>query len=441
MKKALVLILSFVFWGCTNSEAPHAGEEVSSSESLTVKSNPVALPSWFPSGQEIQKAPMETRQSWEDLFSLEIFQQGEADEQMITRPHLIFDDRGFPIVLWEEENTFSTHMDNRQIMVRYNNLALTRWSGTSWVQMDGKTSGGELVTRFGREQYPSYWKNVAEVQIESVKAQQMRDFAARIADKKVVTVMDYRRLGSHWVDDRLVLLWKAPGGIFVTQWHEGQWRRMDQKTPGTELAVVFRTENEAVMDSIRFKFAFDTERNPLIVWREPLESLRGGFHEAKDHVQEDGIFFIKFNGNAWTNADGETPGAELVFQQKLIEYVLPSLFFDPEGNLILAWIAGDTLVDTGKKDQKSKLLVTRWDKEKWRNASGEAGVDEFKVSEGMIYYENFGVYYTEEGNMIVEYESYIPKPFEKEKNSFVWDETTNTWVRFTVVDEDGNEIP
>ena len=441
-----VIMVSVFCVGCTDEDNVH---QENSTEKKSVESpvlppvkisNPVRLPAWFPPLEEAKEAHLETRQQWEDLFSLEILYQGETKDQMITRPHLLFDDRDYPIVMWEEENTFSTHIDNRQIIVRYNNLALTRWNGKTWVQMNEKTPGAERITNFNREQYPDYWQKVAQIQIESIKAQQMRNFASRIPDRKVVSVMDYRKLGGHWIDDRLIIIWKGQRGLFTTQWNGTEWTQMNGHTTGVELITEFRTENEAVMESMRFKFAFNGSGNPYLVWREPLEPFKGGFHEAKDNIEKDGIFLIRHNGETWTHADGQTKGAELVSEQKLITYVLPSIFFSPEGDVILAWVNGDTLLDTGKEDQASQLVVTQWNGEVWGKVNKTLGKDVFKPSKGMIYYEDFGVFYSPEGYTIIEFYSYTLEPFEKIKEKYVWDDTVGMWVKFTVVDEEGNEV-
>ncbi len=447
MQIICVLIIASFFYGCGNKaeqdvlEAKQEileGENISAREKVLKNEKWLDLPEWLPSLKEIIAQNLKTKEDWKMFFNFEIHHRSHGKESFSSRPSIFFDDAENPLVFWEQENVFINEINGEEIFIRYNNLVMSRWNGSQWTRMDSESPGSETVTDFSREKYPEYWKKVSSIQFENAKAMQMKNFAKKFPDKKIFSVMEYNKIGAHWIDGRLVLLWNGKGGIFTTQWNEDQWVEMDGKTPGTELAVVFKTENEAVMNSIRFKFAFDEEKMPLLVWREPLKPLRGGYEEAKNLVKNDGIFLLRFNGNEWTQTDNKKKGPELISRQPLIAYTLPSIFFDLSSQPILVWVSGDILTDSKNPEQKSKLLVTRWNGSEWSKASGSSGRDEFVVEEGLVYHRDFSVSFFQSEQMVVSYYSYVPDsagPVSDEKKlySYMWD--GNVWVKFEVVAE------
>jgi hypothetical protein len=190
---------------------------------------------------------------------------------------------------------------------------ITRWNGSNWTQMDGVTPGYENVSNTsGGSGSPN--------------------LSMSLSDHPYIV----------WSDDTA-----GNNEIFFTRWNGSAWTQMDGVTPGYE--NISNTGGYSATAGI----VTNLSGNPYVVWH--------------DNIGNYEIMLTRWNGSAWTQMDGVTPGYENISNNSGYS-AAAKINIDSSGYPNIAWI------DDYEGDDNAYFI--RWNGSNWTQMDGVTLGDE-----------------------------------------------------------------
>lgn len=237
-----------------------------------------------------------------------------------------------PCLVWEEEVSYPENPYSTDIY-------FSRWNGYTWTKADGLTPGYDNVSN---NQTMSFYPTMA-------------------IDK----------------DSRPNIVWCDESGLCFTKWNGTAWTKADGETPGYE--TIFTSQG----GPMNVQLILDKFSRPNISFYAGYYGPYGpyGPYSSAGHLYPSqyypspiqGTSFIKWNGSAWTKADGVTAGCDILgisnSQMKLDENSRPCFI--------------------GVSDSEGKLLFTRWNGQLWTKANGATPGYDIIISGNQISSSSF----------------------------------------------------
>ncbi len=288
-------------------------------------------------------------------------------------PQILIDDNDRPVIVWRDEADGGGEGGVFDIY-------LTRWNGSQWVQADGMTSGIEDVSntlstdsntpRFRLDSdnnpivvwidddgfyqaYFSKWNGSQWVQADgtTLGSENISNTTGDGSDLDIYLDSDSNPLVA-WSDNS-----DGDYDIYFTKWNGSQWTEADGTTAGHE-----NISNSSVNSEI-FEFRLDSSSNPIAVWSDNSD----GDYD---------IYFTKWNGSQWTEADGTTAGVENV-SSNFSDCEDPKFALDDSDNPIIVW----------SRPMGASIHFTKWNGSQWTEADGTtAGNEDISLTGGSTNY-------------------------------------------------------
>jgi len=294
------------------------------------------------------------------LESYDILSGGDTGTS--TNPTLRMDPQGYPCIVWQDYKYIST-WDN------HGDIHFTRWNGTTWTKADKATSGfdtfavGDVENAHDPFMQVDTNGNPYIVWGDSIPGYDAGVFFTRWNGTKwtiangttegyqcagPVGSADHPRIALDSLNQYPYILWYANNILYFTRWNGTSWAKADG-TAGYESITPASSPSDHQM-------VLDSQNRPCVIWKDWSSGVGN-------------IYFTRWNGTAWTKADGSTPGYEKL-SNNISGYVnSPRLVVDSLNNLHIVWADNTPGYYAVFYD---KWTGTAWTKTQITNSSGSS---------------------------------------------------------------------
>jgi sugar lactone lactonase YvrE len=281
--------------------------------------------------------------SWRGLATTEARDNLTNDASQEYSPIFALDSNGYPNMIWQDYRDYSTGKSE---------IYFSKWNGTAWttaenishtqyecypndIKMDSSDrpyviwtdnqSSGSNPQIFFTHWNGTAWKNMAGTATTEMLSQgsgwmySLTDGLRMINNTNPCVIWGNNSSGNY--------------DVYFRKWNGSNWTYMDGTTVGCE--NISNNSSYSEMPG----FELDSQGYPHIIW---IDNLPGNYE----------IYFTKWNGSAWTKADGLTAGYENISKTSAASGSIPNsgswppqVIPDAQGKINAVWLESNGTIE------------------------------------------------------------------------------------------------